>query len=69
VSLDFLLLCPLAFVGFPPRFREGHRASICVRWVLLMLTTPACDRPKDPLRMLGEIFLQRSKELEGTTPP
>lgn len=24
-----------------------------------------CDRPKDPLRALGEFLLQRSKELEG----
>lgn len=24
------------------------------------------DRPEDPLRVLGEYLLQRSKELEGT---
>ena len=28
------------------------------------LTTVRWNRPKDPLRMLGEFLLQRSKELE-----
>ncbi|KAL1876389.1 hypothetical protein VTK73DRAFT_9404 [Phialemonium thermophilum] len=28
----------------------------------------AKEQPKDPLRVLGEFFLQRSKELEGTGP-
>lgn len=27
----------------------------------------AKDKPKDPLRVLGEFLLQRSKELEGTS--
>jgi len=26
----------------------------------------AKEKPKDPLRMLGEYLLQRSRELEGT---
>jgi hypothetical protein len=30
-----------------------------------MLTAGCYDRPKDPLRALGEFLLQRSKELEG----
>lgn len=31
------------------------------------LTLLLSARPEDPLRVLGEFFLQRSRELEGTT--
>jgi len=32
----------------------------------LLMNVFGTNRPKDPLRMLGEFLLQRSKELEGT---
>lgn len=32
----------------------------------LQLTLHAISRPEDPLRVLGEYLIQKSKELEGT---
>jgi hypothetical protein len=39
--------------------------NIYMRSVVVSNNANALTRPKDPLRVLGEYLLQRSKELEG----
>ncbi|KAI4237700.1 MAG: hypothetical protein LQ349_001660, partial [Xanthoria aureola] len=39
---------------------------ICTRGISRQLTSQLTCRPDDPLRVLGEFLLQRSREIEGT---
>lgn len=49
-------------MGFRERQREGKKE----RETLTIPRVVSRHRPADPLRVLGEFLLQRSKEVEGT---